>query len=227
MGISTTAIYDAIILIKPDLDTIESELQHRLLYKYVWYRKQNDQWDGYSDFIYTIVKFEELITKISETISRLRLDKHEFFYYTVNRWYNYWSAVAVESIFCALDGVIPVKNKKHRLVDFSLFGENFDHKTSVFPKGFSKSIGYAKRHPEELLKWLYANQSQGKRKHLENRMFIIVYANDGAHWKLKSQITWLKDIISTYVTTFDDSKLYRLQLQPDKVTKAGLIWAVM
>ncbi|OED40893.1 hypothetical protein AB832_03505 [Flavobacteriaceae bacterium (ex Bugula neritina AB1)] len=211
---------------KPDIDIIESELQHRLPYVYKWYRKQNDQWDRYSDFIYTTVQWKELIPKISGTISRLRLDKKEFFYYTINRWYNYWSAVAVEFIFGTQPGIIPAKNKKNKLVDFLFFGEEFDHKTSVFPKGFNKSLAYAKEYPKQLLEWLYRNQSQGKRKHLENRMFIIVYSNDGEHWKLKSQISWLRGIISTYVATFDDSKLYKLQLRQDKITKAGLIWAV-
>ena len=85
---------------------------------------------------------------------------------------------------------------------------------------------YAKQNPKELLLWLYRNQSQQQRKHLENRMFLIVYAKDGEHWKLKAQIQWLKQIISTYVTTFDDSKLYRLQLEPYKTTTAALIWAI-
>ncbi|WP_299315670.1 hypothetical protein [uncultured Aquimarina sp.] len=61
-------------------------------------------------------------------------------------------------------------------------------------------------------------------KSLENKMFVVVYASSGEHWKLKAQISWLKDIISTYVATFDDSKLFRLQLY--KITKAGLIWAI-
>ncbi len=213
-------------MITPYLATIESELQYRLSYKYIWFRKQNDLWDGYSNFIYTTVEWNDLIPKISKTVSKFGLNKEEFFYYAINRWYNYWSALAIELIFSDLDGVIPEKNKKNRLVDFSIFGEKFDHKTSVFPKGFEKSLAYAQKHPEELLYWLYANQSQEQRKHLENRMFVIVYAKDGAHWKLKAQISWLKDIISTYVATFDDSKLFRLQLQPYKVTKAGLIWAV-
>ncbi len=55
-------------------------------------------------------------------------------------------------------------------------------------------------------------------------MFVVVYVSSGEHWKLKAQISWLKDIISTYVATFDDSKLFRLQLY--KITKAGLIWAI-
>jgi len=155
LGISITTIYNIAILISSYLETIESELQHRLPYKYVWYRKQNDVWDRYSNFIYRTVNWEDLMPKISETISRLKIDENEFFYYTINRWYNYWSALAVELIFADLDGVVPEKNKKNKQTDFCLFGEKFDHKTSVFPKGFHKSLGYARKHPIELIQWLY------------------------------------------------------------------------
>ncbi|KAA1244355.1 hypothetical protein F0000_17050 [Aquimarina sp. RZ0] len=211
---------------KAHLDTIESELQHRLSYEYIWFRKQNDVWDGYSNFIYTTVTWKDLIPKIATAVSKFKVHKKEFFYYTINRWYNYWSALAVELIFTDLDGIVAAKNKKDKLMDFSFFGDTFDHKTSIFPKGFKKPLAYALQHPKELIAWLYINQSQQQRRHLENRMFLIVYAKDGNHWKLKAEITWLKDIISTYVATFDDSKLFRLQLQPYNVTKAGLIWAI-
>lgn len=61
---------------------------------------------------------------------------------------------------------------------------------------------------------------------LQHRLLYNVYANDGEHWRLKTQISWLKDIISTYVATFNDSKLFRLQLEPYKITKSGLVWAI-
>ncbi|WP_299434097.1 hypothetical protein [uncultured Aquimarina sp.] len=226
MGISFATFYDFTILITSYLDIIESELQHRLSHKYVWYRKQNDLWDRQSNFIYSSVKWEDLVLKISETVSRFKIDKNDFFYYAINRWYNYWSALAVELIFTHLDEIVSTRNQRNELIDFSLFGEKFDYSTSNFPKGFKKSLEYALDYPKELVYWLCKNQSQQQRKHIENRMFVVVYAKDGDHWKLKAQISWLKDIISTYVATFDDSKLFRLQLQPYKIAKAGLIWAI-
>lgn len=226
MGVFTTSFYYFIVLSIPNMDIIEAELQHRLRYKYIWYRRQNDRWDGYSNFIYRIVEWKKLIPRIEETIKIKNLNKEEFFYYAINRWYNYWSACAVEQIFTDFKGVIAEKNTKNKTIDFSFFGKNVDHKTSVFPRGFGKSLAYAQQFPEAFLLWLYRNQSQEQRKHMENRMFLIVYAKNGAHWKLKAEISWLKDVISTYVTTFDDSKFYQLQLLPNKITSAGLIWAV-
>jgi len=226
LGISTVTLYYISILITPYLDIIESELQHRLSYEPVWYAKQNDLWDKYSNFIFSSVKWEELVLKISETVSKFKIDKNEFFYYSINRWYNYWSALAVELIFTNLEEVIKVNNKRKKLIDLSLFGDNFDYQTSVFPKGFSKSLANAQECPKELIHWLCNNLGKQQRKHGKNRMFVIVYANDGEHWKLKAQISWLKDIILAYVDTFEDSKLFRLQLQPYKITKTGLIWAI-
>ncbi|MDY8138694.1 hypothetical protein [Aquimarina sp. 2201CG5-10] len=226
MGLFIASFYDTTILITPDIEIIESELQHRLKYKYVWFRKQNNLWDSYSNYIYTTLEWEKLIPKIAKNVQKYKLDKEEYFYYTINRWYNYWSAFAIEKIFTNIDGVIPAKNPRDKKVDFFLLGESFDHKTSVYPKGFKKALQYAQQHPIELLQWLYQNQSQQGRRHFENRMFLMVYSNDGEHWKLKAEISWLETIISTYVITFDDSKLYRLQLQPNKTTIAGLIWAI-
>ena len=226
MGVATVTFYFTLILKDTYLKHIESELKNRLDYKYVWFRKQNDLWDKYSNFIYSTATWEELIPNIAKGIELHKLNKEEFFYYTINRWYNYWSAVAVELIFAELPQVIPHKNPKDKLVDFTLCGKNFDHKTTVFPTGYQKNISYAQQNPMDLITWLYAHQSQQQRKHLDNRLFIVVYANNGEHWKLKSEIYWLRGIISSYVATFDPSKLIRLQLQPYKITSAGLIWAI-
>jgi hypothetical protein len=96
------------------------------------------------------------------------------------------------------------------LVDFTIKGISFDHKTSVFPKGFGKSISYAKDNPKELIEWLYENQSQEQRKHLKNRLFVVLFSSDGEHWKLKSEILWLEKIILEYLRNFDENKLIKI-----------------
>ena len=44
-----------------DLKILETELQKRLQYPYLWGRKQNDFWDGYTNFIYTTPTWEDLM----------------------------------------------------------------------------------------------------------------------------------------------------------------------
>lgn len=212
-------------MVNLSLYDIEQELKKRHPYAYEWGRKQNDIWDGYTNFIYKTPFWDEVVEVMKITIEAYNLDKKELFQYAANRWYNFWSAVAVEKIFTQIEGVTPAVNNKDRLVDFNLNGINFDHKTSVFPKGFKQTIYYAQNHKEELLYWLYKNQSQQQRKHLENRLFLMVYAEDGAHWKLKAEITWLQSIIQKYVSTFDASLLTPLQWK-EKSALSDIIWAV-
>jgi len=206
------------------LTYIEEQLKCRLPYTYVWGRKQNDLWDGYTNFIYNLPEWEAVLEAMQATIKAYGLDKKELFNYAANRWFNFWSAMAVEKIFTEIEGVTPSINHKDRLVDFNLRGIDFDHKTSVFPKNFKQTLFYAQNHEEELLYWLYKNQSQQQRKHLENRLFLMVHAKDGQHWKLKAEIGWLKQIIQKYVSNFDAANLSRLQLE-DKTSLAGIVWA--
>ncbi len=92
---------------KTDLSKIESELKKRHQYPYNWYRKQNDIWDGYTNFIYNTPQWEDLIDKIAATVKEHQLDKKELFYYAINRWYNFWSAMAVENIFSNCKKITP------------------------------------------------------------------------------------------------------------------------
>lgn len=207
------------------LENIENQLRFRCNYPYRWGKKQNDVWDAHTQFIYEISTWEKLIDTIKHEIAVHHFDKSTFFQYASNRWYNFWSAMAVEHIFMEIEGVKPALNHKDRLVDFSFFGINFDHKTSVFPRGFRQTIDYAQKHEAELLHWLYKNQSQQSRKHLENRLFLIVFAQNGEHWKLKAEISWLKSIILNYVATFDVSKLKTLEFSTHQAVST-IIWAI-
>ncbi len=209
-----------------NLPAIENELKKRCQYEYRWFRKQNNYWDRLSSFIYSTSSWDHLNEQIALIIATEKLDEKEFFQYCCNRWYNFWSAKAVEHIFAEMKEVIPNKNPKDRKIDFNLFGNDFDLKTSVFPKAFKQSLDFAKNNPENLISWLYKNQSKQSRFHLENRLFLIVYAEDGQHWKLKAEIYFLKQVIEKFVDTFENSQLKEFQFQQGKTTLADVIWAV-
>lgn len=208
-----------------DLLKIQSELQKRLAFPYQWMRVQNDNFDNKTNFIYQIKTFEELLLEIDK---RFKSDKdfNSYFNYSLNRWFNFWSAFAVEKIFCSLPNVKPAFNHKDRLKDFSIHGITFDHKTSVFPKKFRATFEQAKQNPIALIKWLYENQSRQKRKHYHNRLFIVLYSIDKNHWKLKAEILWLKDLIENYLSDFQPNKLFSIKLTKDFTTLADVIWAI-
>ncbi len=209
-----------------DLKYIENQLQNRWKYPYKWGRKQNDLWDDYTNFIYKTPDWEKVVNLMKLTAEAYELDKHQLFQYAANRWYNFWSAQAIEEIFCQLEGVIPALNTKNRLVDFSIHGINFDHKTSVFPKTYGKTIIYAQKHKRELIHWLYKNQSQEKRKHLKNRLFIVVYAENNEHWKIKADLFFLKNSIQKYVKNFHSTDLEKFEFEKGKSTLTDVIWAL-
>jgi hypothetical protein len=208
-----------------DLIQIEKELKKRLAYPYKWGRKQNDQFDRLTNFVYRISSFEEILKEIE---TRFRDDKEHqnIANYTLNRWYNFWSAQAVEKIFCSLPNVKPALDDKDKLVDFSIDGVTFDHKTSIFPKNFPSTIDEAIKKTDELIRWLYKHQSQQRRKHLRNRLFVVLYSSDGEHWKLKAEIFWLKERIEKYMKGFNTHYLLKFQLEKNQETLSDVIWAI-
>ena len=208
-----------------ELKTIESELKKRLSYPYKWGRKQNDYFDNLTNFVYHISNFDEVINEI-ETKFKNDKEHQNISNYALNRWYNFWSAQAVEKIFCSLPNVKPALDEKDRLVDFTINGVKFDHKTSVFPKGFPYDINEAIKKTDELIKWLYKNQSQQQRKHLKNRLFIVLYSSTGEHWKLKSEILWLKERIEKYMIGFNPDFLLKFNFEKDSQTISDVIWAI-
>lgn len=206
------------------LQNIEKELKRRHLYSYKWFRKQNDAWDNHTNFIYQISNWDILIQKISTLSDIHGFNKQHLFQYAANRWYNFWSAKAVEQIFTEIEGIEPVAEKKDSEKDFYLFGIPFDHKTSVFPKQFNKSFEYAQSHKAELIEWLYKNQSTQKRHHLKNRLFIVLYAENGEHWKLKAEISMLKKAIQKYVASFKREQLHSFTFANEQKTFSDIIW---
>lgn len=117
-----------------------------------------------------------------------------------------------------------VSEKRDSEKDFFLHGIPFDHKTSVFPKQFTKTFQYAQSHKAELIEWFYKNQSTQKRHHLKNRLFIVAYAENGEHWKLKAEILLLKKAIERYVASFKPEQLYSFTFVEKHSTLSDIIW---
>lgn len=205
---------------------IEKELKKRLKFEYYWGRKQVDKFDKQTNFIYKIRLFERLLLEI-ETKFKNNSQYHNLKNYTLNRWFNFWSAKAIENIFCKHSNVNPHPNSYNKFIDFFIHEIPFDHKTTIFPNGFNKSVPYAIEHKNEIIEWLYKNQSQQQRKHFKNRLFIVLvnYENENEHWKLKAEISWLKKIVSTYLLKFETSKLHSFYFK-NEIVKSDIIWAI-
>lgn len=202
-----------------DLQRVEKELKKRWIYPYVWGRRQSNSWDYQTNFIYKTYSVNSLLKK-SEYFSDEKIN------YALNRWYNFWSAMAVEDIFCSHENIIANKNPYNKLIDFKINNIPFDHKTSIFPKGFSKNIEYAKDNEKELIIWLYKNQSQEGRKHYKNRLFIVLYDSvQQKHWQIKAEIDLLKKAINQYVKNFSKENLYSFDFGEGNVY-SDILWIV-
>lgn len=200
-----------------DLARVERELKKRLIHPYHWGRKQSNDWDSRTKYIYTTYSADMVIAKGSH------LPK-EMVDYALNRWYNFWSAKAVEEIFALSSRVHPNLNIYDKLVDFEIDGIPFDHKSSIFPKGFGKSYEYAVENRDELIEWLYLNQSSEGRRHLKNRLFIVLYdSQNHEHWKMKSEIELLREAIDGYLSRFESSRLRKFDFGEGAVV-SDIIW---
>jgi hypothetical protein len=208
-----------------NLTQIETELKKRLDYPYKWGRKQNNYFDKQTNFIYNTFLFDDLLIELDK---RFKSDSEydKYFNYAMNRWYNFWSAQAVEQIFCTFPDVKPARDSKDRLVDFTIKGAAFDHKTSTYPKNFPMEIKEAIKNTPVLIKWFYKNQSQQQRKHLKNRLFIVLYNSSGLHWKLKAEIAWLKEKIDHYLLGFHPDFLMKFSFEEGETIISDVIWAV-
>ena len=200
-----------------NLQSLESELKKRLDFPYNWGRKQSDEWDRKTKFIYQTQDFESLENQCKDFDNELRN-------YAFNRWLNFWSAKAIEQIFTNYPNVRKEENQFSKTVDFYISEIPFDHKSSVFPKQFGQSLDYAIEHKKELIEWLYQNQSQQGRKHLENRLFIIFFdEKNGEHWKMKTELSLIKEKIEDYLGNFSKDNLVSLNLDSREIL-SDVIW---
>ena len=200
-----------------NLQSLESELKKRLDFPYNWGRKQSDEWDRKTKFIYQTQDFESLENQCKDFDNELRN-------YAFNRWLNFWSAKAIEQIFTNYPNVRKEENQFSKTVDFYISEIPFDHKSSVFPKQFGQSLDYAIEHKKELIEWLYQNQSQQGRKHLENRLFIIFFdEKNGEHWKMKTELTLIQEKIEDYLGNFSKDNLVSLNLDSREIL-SDVIW---
>lgn len=206
-----------------NLEDIQDNLERRLDYPYVWFQKQNNLWDQETRFIYQVKEWDTLLATIKETQACNGFEKVPFFNYAINRWYNFWSAQAVESIFTSLPGFAANPKPLENHYDFKWLGISIDHKTSVFPRGYGENYAFAKANKTHLIHWFYKQQSKGQRYHLNNRLFIVVYDQKGEHWKLKADLKLLQDAIVSYGSAYTPAIMETFHFEEGKETLADII----
>jgi hypothetical protein len=204
------------------LHQIETELKKRWAFPYTWHKKQDNTGDKITHFIYDFLYFEDLLAYIEQSFAG-RQGHEQLKDYALNRWYNYWSSVAVERIFTSFQGTDAHPNEKHRSIDFYLQGVPFDHKSTVFPFGYPESQAFATQNPLHLVQWLYEAQSEQQRWHIANRLFLVFFHQEGFHWKLKAEIRLIQDTLTAYMQNFRLHELKQMALL-DTLVWTDVIW---
>lgn len=201
-----------------DFERLERQLNKRLAYPYVWGRKQSNDWDKKTNFIYKTYTVKAVLEKSMAFSEELK-------HYALTRWFNYQSAMGVETIFATHENVTPNKNQFDRMEDFKIDDISFDHKTSVFPKGFNKSLEYSKQNEAEMIKWFYKEQSPTKRNLNQNRLFIVLYDSvKGEHWKMKANMNVFRDEIDTYMKNFKKENLHKISFDTGETALSSVLW---
>ena len=201
-----------------NLERLELKLTERLEYPYVWGSRQTNEKDKKTNFIYKTYSPKAVIKRCAQDNIK------DLENYALVRWYNYWSAMGAEQLFAEHERVTPNINVYDRLEDFKIDDISFDHKTSVFPKGFNQDIDYAKDNEAELINWFYKEQSKTKRNLNQNRLFIIVYDKNGSNWKMKANLSLFKEKIDEYMIDFNKNDLHTISFDDGKTALSSIIW---
>jgi len=192
-----------------DIKYWEDELKKRWVHPYSWGMKQTNELDRLTKFIYNTNTFNELEEKIKK-LKTNSTNQAQLENYAMNRWYNFHSAMCVEQLFLNSARVTAANNRYDKLKDFMIDNIPFDHKTTIFPKGFGQSFEFALENPKELTKWLYIHQSKEGRFHLKNRIFIVLSHPKDHHWKLKAELHLIQKKVEAYLSDFHSNNLITL-----------------
>ncbi len=179
---------------------IRSELQ-RLTRMPPWGRVQHDDWDRPSRFIYHIRSLEELRQETRRVAAARGFPLQPFAAYVVRRWYNFHTHQVVLEMCYSHPRVTPESDPCHPSVDFYLDGIPFDLKLTAFPRHGPLPLEEARARPEDLVNWLYRNQSREGRYHTANRLFVVFYHALAPErtWEVRRMFDWIEPLVKAYL----------------------------
>ena len=90
---------------------LEKELKKRLDFPYVWGRKQTDNFDNNTNFIYKTSNFEALLTHIDATF-KSDINYVAIKNYALNRWFNFGRQKQLKLVFVSIIMLLLIKMQK-------------------------------------------------------------------------------------------------------------------
>jgi hypothetical protein len=168
-----------------------------------WGRRQGDNWDRLSDFIYRVKTLKGLRRQARARAKAEGLNETDFEAYALRRWYNFHTHQQVFEMICAHPSVRKEPDSRHPTVDFYLRDLPFDLKLSAFPRNYPHPLDEAIANPGDLINWQYRNQSQQRRYHVENRLFVVFHnrTHPNDTWQLRRDFVRLECLLSDFLNT--------------------------
>ena len=178
--------------------------------------KQNDKSDQDTNFIYYCKEYKQVIDLAVSNEVDLILATH--------RWFNFVCSKAIEEIFCEA-GAVAESNEKNKTIDLYINNQPFDIKVSVVPINYKDTDITTRKEKNELIKWLYKNQSKEGRNHLENRIFVICKGNDyfDSLW-MKSNFDKIRPKIQAFMNYYKDKPFNQVALNDGKTVLSDIIF---
>lgn len=198
---------------------LEQDLQRTMQLISEHWQMQTNGRDRETNFIYSMNSLDECL----QTINRVARNKKD---YALHRWYNFKTSKYCEEIFCDY-GAVPEANPRNHDVDIFIDGVPFDVKVTLYPAKLShRPFDLSTREGKNaMIAWFYNNQSQGMRKQMLNRLYVVCDAATGyENMVMKSNFQLMRERISAYmkdakangvnritITDHTDEKSYDLQ----------------
>ena len=192
--------------------TTREEIRAALGYMSENWQMQTNYLDSATRFIYksnTIAEIEQYCVQHSVELN-----------YALHRWYNFNCAKVHEDIFIKF-GAKKEQDAYHKTIDFYLFDIPFDLKTTYFPKAIKDKTKYdltSREGKNNLIAWLYANQSKQGRFHLENRLFIVC-----ENLKSKSDFEMIEERIGRFIDCSKQTGFNQVLIE-NKTICSDIIW---
>lgn len=114
----------------------------------------------------------------------------------------------VEYIFKLFPNVKAEPNKFHVYIDLYIKSIPYDIKVSNLPRHCSRDLEVLKREINALIRWMYKEQSKGRREHYENRLFVVVF-----DWKMKSDAALISEQINLFLQKFTPENANQLTIE--------------
>lgn len=172
---------------------IESDLKRCLNMISSDWKIQDNKNDSSTNFIYNAKSLDECL----DLIKKNNANKD----YALHRWYNYYTSVQCEYLFCDY-GAVHEKDIKNHNVDIYIKNIPFDVKLTVYPKALSEKPFNLKQRTgkNQMIQWFYTHQSQGKRKQILNRLYVVCDGNNPEeNLKMKSNFELLRKYICSFM----------------------------